>query len=440
MGSEAESMLEAILRALRGRDDLAAWSLRHITRREAQLYAVPAGVEARRDVTDERFMADVLREAPGPDGAPSCGAGNATLLPGDDIGAALDAASLMAGLAHNPVYTIPAPGDLPAVALADPELQADPAAALDGLYSQLRTAAAAEPRVRMTAAEFFAGVESVRLINSRGIDASQTATSVATEWVLLADDGAQEVESFDELTRRRAADLDLAAEVAQGARRAADLLDARPATAFTGPVVLVGATLGAFMNGGVIQTLADAATKYSQLSTWEIGQSIFRGAPTGDPLTVWANRGLPFGTHANRFDDEGLPSQRVALIEDGRLAAFTASQRYADYLGLAATGAFGDIEVAAGRTSAAELLAEPHVEIATFSWFNPDEVTGDFACEIRLGYRVEGGARTPFRGGMLVGNVLDALAAAQWSRETGFYGDYRGPAVARFGSLTVAAA
>jgi predicted Zn-dependent protease len=437
---EAESMFDAILRALRGRDDLAAWSLRQITRREAQLYAVPAGVEARRDVTNERFIADVLRQLPGPDGAPSCGSGNATLLPGDDIGAALDAASLMAGLAHNPLHNIPAPADMPTVAIADPELQADPAAAVDGLYRQARAAVAAEPRVRMTAVEFLAEVESVRLVNSRGIDASQTTTSVAAEWVLLARNGAQEVESFDELTRRRAADLDVATQVARGARQAADLLAAQPATAFTGPVVLTGATLGTFMNGGVIHTLADAASKYSQFSTWEIGRSIFREAVTGDPLTVWANRQLPFGTHANCFDDEGLPAQRVALIEDGRLAAFTASQRYADYLRLPATGAFGDVEVAPGRTPAAELLSEPHVEILTFSWFNPDEVTGDFACEIRLGYRVEGGARTPFRGGMLVGNVLDALAAAQWSRERGFYGDYQGPTTARFERLTVAAA
>ena len=139
-------------------------------------------------------------------------------------------------------------------------------------------------------------------------------------------------------------------------------------TAFTGPVVLTGATLGAFMNAGVIQTLASAASKFSKLSTWEIGKPVTRGEAAGDPLTVWANRRLPFGTHATRFDEEGLPAQRVALITDGRLVAFAASQRYADYLGLPATGAFGDIEVAPGRTPAADLLAEPHVEVVTFSF------------------------------------------------------------------------
>jgi PmbA protein len=78
------------------------------------------------------------------------------------------------------------------------------------------------------------------------------------------------------------------------------------------------------------------------------------------------------------------------------------------------------------------------VEIVSFSWFNPDPVTGDFSTEIRLGYVVNGNGRRPFKGGLLIGNVLDALANVRWSRETGFYGNYFGPVAARFGQLTVA--
>lgn len=80
----------------------------------------------------------------------------------------------------------------------------------------------------------------------------------------------------------------------------------------------------------------------------------------------------------------------------------------------------------------------PHVEIVEFSWFNPDTITADFSCEIRLGYVVEGKKRTPFKGGLLVGNLLDALANANWSSETDFYGDYLGPTTARCNELTVA--
>ncbi|MDQ5853090.1 MAG: metallopeptidase TldD-related protein, partial [Chloroflexota bacterium] len=341
---------------------------------------------------------------------------------------------------HNPLHGIPGPADVPDVPIADPDLQADPGAALDGLLARLRVAVDAHPRVRLTAAEFFAEEQTTQLCNSRGINATQTETMVDLEWVLLCREGDREVESFVEMSRRRAADIELEAEVARRAKYAIDTLDAAPGPDFSGPVVMRGETLATFLNGGVLQTLSSGAAKFNRISPWEIGQSVFRGAVEGDPLTVFANRQLPFGTHASRFDDEGLPAQRVPLIRDNVLATFIANQRYADYLKIAATGAFGDIELPAGSTPTASLLQEPYVETVTFSWFNPDALTGEFASEIRLGYLVDGGKRTPFKGGVLVGNVLDALANVRWSAETGFYGDYQGPTTARFGNLTVAGA
>jgi PmbA protein len=148
---------------------------------------------------------------------------------------------------------------------------------------------------------------------------------------------------------------------------------------------------------------------------------------------------MPLGTDSNRFDEEGLPAQRVELIRENELVAFAASQRYADYLGIPATGAFGGVEVPPGKTTASALLAEPYVEIVQFSWFNPDLITGDFATEIRLGYLVQNGTRNPFRGGQLVGNYLDALADVRWSVETDFLGNYLGPHTARFSDLKIVA-
>jgi len=431
-------MLERIVEALRARADLEGWSARQIRSREVQLYAVPNAVEAHRAGARERYVVEVLRRNAGQDAGARCGSGSATLLPGDDIGAAIHAAALTAGLIQNQPYGLPAPGRLPDVPLADTLLQANAGATLDTVLARLRSAVAAHPPVLLTAAELYAEEQTVHFLNSHGIDATQTSTAIDLEWVLLCRDGDRAAESFVELHRRRVADIDIEAEVAARAIQAVDLLRAGAPPDRRGAVVLRGATLATFLNGGVIQTLASAATKFSKLSQWEIGQPVFRGAAAGDPLTVFANRRLPFGVHAGCFDDEGLPSRRVELIRDGHLAAFTANQRYADYLGIAATGDFGDIELPAGHTSASTLLEEPHIEVASFSWFTPNEITGDFSSEIRLGYIVDGDRRTPFKGGALVGNVLDALANARWSAETGFYGDYYGPQTARFGGLVVA--
>ncbi len=439
-------MLDSILAALHQRHDLQAWSVRRVVQHGAQLYSIAQQVEARREVDHEYFVIDVLRDTSSID-SKTCGAATITLLSGDDVDGAIDEAALMAGLVRNPPYSIPAQAEMPTVQLADPELLTAPdrSTALDRLYVRLQQAVARYPHVRMTAAEFFADETTTHLINSRGLDAMQTATSVAAEWVLINRSDGQETEAFCEMSRRRAADIDIEGEVASRAQSTIDLLQAMPAPDYAGPMVLRGDTLANFICGnkvladnGLFAVLGSARSKFSQLSKWEIGQSIFRDEVLGDPLTLWATRQLPYGTRSNRFDDEGLPAQRVLLVEENRLMAFTASQRYADYLSLPPTGDFGNIEVPPGRTAQTDLLAEPHVEIVSFSWFNPDAITGDFATEIRLGYVMDGNGRRPFKGGLLIGNVLDALANVRWSSETEFNGNYLGPAAARFGQLTVA--
>ncbi|HTP10737.1 MAG TPA: metallopeptidase TldD-related protein [Anaerolineae bacterium] len=439
-------MLDSILAALHQRRDLQAWSVRHVVQHDAQLYSVAQRVQARREVENEYFVIDVLCDTSTAE-AQTCGTATITLLSGDDANRAINEAALMAGLVHNPPHSIPARAEMPSVPLADAELltAADRSTALNRLYARLQQAVRQYPPVRLTASEFFADETTTHLVNSCGLDATQTATSVAAEWVLINRSDGQETEAFSEMTRRRADDIDIEGEVALRAQGAIDLLQAAPALNYAGPVVLRGDVLANFICGdnvladnGLFAVLGSARSKFSQLSKWEIGQSIFRGEVRGDPLTVWATRQLPYGTHSNRFDDEGLPAQRVLLVENNRLATFTASQRYAEYLSLPPTGAFGNIEVLSGRTAQADLLAEPYVEIVAFSWFNPDSITGDFATEIRLGYVVDAKGRRPFKGGLLIGNVLDALANVRWSRETAFSGNYLGPAAARFGQLTVA--
>ena len=436
-------MLDQISAALRAHSTLRGWSVTQTTQRGWQLYAVPSGVEATRDTSQITYKIEVLIDT-GTVDQPACGQASVTVLPGDDIERAIDEALLMASLVHNPQYDLPGPAPLPDVPLVDAELQRDPAGVLNRLYARLSAVVRRHPQVRMTAAEVYADEVTTRLINSRGIDAEQTGTMFAIEWVLIGRSGEREVETFFETTRRRVVDLDVEAEVERRVQYTLDLLTATTPTDYVGPVVLQGGVLANFFSGAgglggdVFAQHGSAESKYAKVSQWEIGQSIFKRAVDGDPFTLWANRTLPYGVHSDRFDNEGLPAQRVDLIRNGRLMALVASQRYAEYLELPATGAFGNFEVAAGSTPVDRLLAEPHIEIVSFSWFNPSPITGDFTCEIRLGYLVADGQRTPFRGGTLIGNVLEALATVQFSAETGFFGDYAGPIAARFKQLKLA--
>jgi PmbA protein len=308
---------------------------------------------------------------------------------------------------------------------------------------RIQAAAEKNTDVHLTAAECFGEIHTTHLVNSRGIDAQQETTDIHVEYVLHSQRDGREVETFTEMDRRRVADFDFENEMEQMRRRTLDQFEASQPPAWQGPVVLQGEVLAVFiagdpLTGGVFQSLGSAASKYTRRSSWEIGKTVFRGEVKGDPLTVWANRSIPFGIESSCFDNEGIPAQRVELIRDNTLVTFTASQRYADYLDLPATGAFGGVELPPGRIETSALREDPYVEIIQFSWFNPDPITGDFATEIRLGYLVKNGVRKPFRGGQLVGNFFDALADVRWSAETGFYGNYLGPHTARFNDLKIA--
>lgn len=436
-------MLNKIVNALKDRTDLSGWTVRHLITRGAQVYAVPNQIESQRAVEVERYKIDVLRQTSGPDGEPRMGSGDATLLPGGDVQAAIEQAALVAGLVSNPVHTIPAPAPLPEVPLTDADLQKDASTVTRDVMQRIQAGASKNKSVQLTAAEFFGEIHTTHLLNSRGIDAEQEATEISLELVLHSQRGENHVETFTEMKRRRVSDLNLEEEIERQVRYTLDLFEAGPPPSSHGPVLLRGDALALFMAGddlgaGVLQTLGSASSKYAKVSSWEIGKPVFRTEVKGDPLTVWANRRIPFGTGSNRFDEEGLPAQRLELIRGNELVAFAASQRYADYLDLPATGAFGCVELPPGQMEESALLSEPHVEIIQFSWFNPDPITGDFATEIRLGYLVENGVRKPFRGGQLIGNYLDALADVRWSAETGFFGNYLGPRTARFNDLKIA--
>lgn len=436
-------MLDKITSQLNARKDLAGWTVRHIVNNGAQVYLVPSGIEAERQVGDEKYRIDVLRNTKSADGSPAMGSGPATLLPGGDIGAAIEEAALVASLVSNPPYGMPEPKALPEVPLVDRLIKEDAASVCADTMKQIQQTAQFDD-VRLTSAECFAETETVHVLNSRGIDAQQEATNLEIEFVLQSRQGDLNSEMIGVKTRRRASDLDLAAEISSRARYTRDLLDPDSPPNWQGAVVLRRDALATFLSGdqlaiGVIGNLASGDTKYAKVSTWEIGRPIFRGEVKGDPFTFWGNRTIPFGNQSDVFDAEGIPAQRVEIVQDNILKTFACSQKYADYLNIPATGYIGNIEVAAGHNPAKDLLAEPYVEVVMFSWFHPDAISGDFASEIRLGYLVENGKAKPFKGGQLIGNVIDGLAYVRWSGETGFYGKYLGPHTARFNNFKVAA-
>ncbi|MDQ3701753.1 MAG: metallopeptidase TldD-related protein [Chloroflexota bacterium] len=459
-------MLEKIVAGLEQHQGVSDWTVSHRRSRSVQLYLIGRETESLRDVATEEFDVEVFNDhsAPGGETAGTGGgesdriAGESDRLTGTVRGVAslklvpadagrvvqrLDDAVLMAQLVHNPPYTLAEPATYPEVPLADPELvSADGAArAAQAFAGQLWELVEREAGVRLSAAELFLTYSEVELRNSRGIRVRSAGTRVLSELVLLASgNGAEDAEHFRQIQGRRLADLHLPTAVAEAAQAARDTLRARAPKTGTAPVVLSGDALIPLFEAFTYQ--ASAAAAYMKLARFDVGESIYGERDvTGERLTLRANALRPFGLASHRFGADGLPGQDTLLIQDGVLRARHATQRYAQYLGIPATGALGNTEVAPGGTSLEDLTTAtdggPTYHVVGFSAPDVDPITGDFGSEIRLGYEVTPQGRRPIKGGSVSGNVFDAFASARFARDTIDRGEYAGPAGVRFAALRV---
>jgi PmbA protein len=126
------------------------------------------------------------------------------------------------------------------------------------------------------------------------------------------------------------------------------------------------------------------------------------------------------------------------VIKDGIFQARTASKRYADYLGIPPVGDFANVEVAPGVMSKDEIFqGGPILHLCRFSAFEPNGVTGAFSGEIRSGWVVDKGKRTPIKGGAVAGTMQEAFRRAYFSKEIVQRESYKGPAYVKLCGLDI---
>lgn len=449
--------LERVAGALAATPGADAWQAHARREEEAQLYLIGERVEARRVVTTERtrVVAHNRHAAHSPEAESAdsvSGSAAITLLPEDiadstRLATRLREAVAIAALTDNRPYDLPAPaGSSSAVEVDDPALAGDLGAVLDDLRARMETEVARHPDVRISSVEFFATRGQHALRTSAGVRAAYPATSLFVDFVLIASDGAREAEFHGELSRRRVEDLALEETVEAYVRLARHTLDATAPEVYRGPVILSGRAVADLFNAPLVfergpypfHTSAQAA--FQGLSRFTVGQPVTPEPARGDRLSLWTDSARPFGNRAAPLDDEGFPANATQLIADGVFQRPWADARYAAYLGVPATGAFGNIRIGLGSRTLAQLRlmgSRPVYEIVAFSFMNPDPASGNFVAEIKLGYRHDERGSAPIKGGSISGNLFAALNDAHFSSELFSDGTYDGPSAIRFGELTI---
>ena len=207
------------------------------------------------------------------------------------------------------------------------------------------------------------------------------------------------------------------------ARRALTQLEAVDAPTGRLPVVVGNGFGGVLLHEAVGHGLeADAVQKRASVYAGRLGEQLAEGFVTAydDGLRAndWGSDGI---------DDEGTPTRRTTIIEEGRLVSYLYDLVRARKDGAASTGngrreSFRHLPVprmtntyfAPGAATPEELIGEIErgLYAVSFGGGQVEPATGDFVFGVSEGYLIEGGRVTaPVRGATLVGNGVEALRA-----------------------------
>ena len=207
----------------------------------------------------------------------------------------------------------------------------------------------------------------------------------------------------------------------QAVSQALTNLEARPAPAGTMTVVLGPGWPGVLLHEAVGHGLeGDFNRKGSSAFSGRLGQRV---ASPG--VTVVDDGTLPGRRGSLTVDDEGTPTQRTVLIEDGVLRGYMQDSLNARLLGMALTGnarreSFAHVTLP--RMTNTYILAGPHdpkeiiasvprgIYATNFGGGQVDITSGKFVFSAAEAYLIENGRVTqPVKGATLIGNGPDVL-------------------------------
>jgi TldD protein len=207
------------------------------------------------------------------------------------------------------------------------------------------------------------------------------------------------------------------------ARKALTMLEARDAPSGRLPVVVGNGFGGVLLHEAVGHGLeADAIQKRASVYAGKLDEQL------AEPFVTAYDDGRREGEWgSDGIDDEGTPTRRTTVIEDGRLTSYLYDLLRARKDGVESTGngrreSFRHLPIprmtntffAPGEATPEELIAgvERGLYAVSFGGGQVEPATGDFVFGVSEGYLIENGEVTaPVRGATLVGNGLEALRA-----------------------------
>ena len=290
----------------------------------------------------------------------------------------------------------------------------------------------------INSSEVFVTSVTKRVLNSEGLDVTDTYPSSMAEVIVNARDQKHEIELYRMFQSGSCDTANFESILLKTMKYGQDRLIAQETPA-VGNIDLVLSTDDAIEVYYWYIAHLNTSYKYRGYSDWSVGTAITSDTE-GDAVTIMTRTTLPNSSRNCRFDDEGALTKDITILKDNVPQSFFGPRQFSQYLDIKDSFNARNFEVLGGSADTASLLQGDYLEVVEFSSFQVDEVSGDIAGEIRLGYLHRGNQTMIVSGGSVSGNMSDMTGSIRFSKETAQYNNYLIPSVTRLRNISVAGA
>ncbi|MBQ4099874.1 MAG: hypothetical protein IJC87_07140 [Clostridia bacterium] len=276
----------------------------------------------------------------------------------------------------------------------------------------------------INALEIFIYKEKISVVNSRGIDKTQTRYRAMIEAIPTWTENGESVELYEAYHFTNFDAEQITQEIDEKMREVRDRQIAKKLSPQKIDVVLPAREVSRLM--GEICDSLDFVAVYSHANVFKKGDKVQKQR-TGDKIDLTMRHEVKGSRFSAIFDGDGVTLKDKKIIEDGVAVAYYGSHRFGSYLGEDITGNLSCIGLEKGTLTEDEIAKKPYVQCVSLSGLQLDLYNDYIGGEIRLAYLVDGGEKTPITGISMSGKLSEVLNAIRLSENVVAKDNYEGP-------------
>ncbi|MCS3900552.1 TldD/PmbA family protein [Methanococcus voltae] len=258
-----------------------------------------------------------------------------------------------------------------------------------------------------------------RLINTNGIDVEEEGTYYSASISGIKDGET----AYEYLTKNNMFNVDIISDYVINILKNTQSIK----ESFEGNIVLSPRALYSLLAYTLIPAFnAESVQRNRSMLAGKIGEKIF-----GENISIYDDSTLDNALYSSKTDDEGIPSQRTVLVEDGILKNYLYDIKRANIENeskkdekerVKTTGNASRGYSSLPSISSSNIIINPVEKIEELDKYlyvnsligthTSNPITGDFSVEISNSYIVNKGDKTPVKKGMLSGNIFEILKEA----------------------------